>query len=210
MMMQQQQHQQQLMAQPTGYRSNNPFAPGGGGPSMSLIPEAPQLPTPQPQPRVDFFQPPPQQQAQQQQQPERTFNVKTKDTNPELAALWANREGGLDTFGNVGSLRQSLPAASYTMMIHTDETRESTLQVSRSERVSTRVIDRRYNRVSGVGLGIRTRLRVNSRGRDNRDSKEGRVGSNLSSRSSLDVREMGIVVDCRLLLYRGFPAFGLV
>jgi hypothetical protein len=108
MMMQQ---QQQLMAQPTGYRSNNPFAPGGGGPSMSLIPESSPMPapTPQAQPQIDFFQPAPQPAPQQQPERQGGFAVKTKDTNPELAALWANREGGLDTFGNVGSLRQSRP-----------------------------------------------------------------------------------------------------
>lgn len=105
------QQQQQLMAQPTGYRSNNPFAPGGGGPSMSLIPESSPMPapTPQAQPQIDFFQPAPQPQPPQQPERQGGFAVKTKDTNPELAALWANREGGLDTFGNVGSLRQSRP-----------------------------------------------------------------------------------------------------
>ena len=70
------------------------------------------MPTPQPQQpqqpqQQPFFDPTPVEQPVQKQQ-QQGFAVKTKDTNPELAALWANREGGLDTFGNVGSLRGCL------------------------------------------------------------------------------------------------------
>jgi hypothetical protein len=76
---------------------------------MSFIPD---VPTPQPQPTpapasapapTSFFDPTPIDPIPVQ----RNLAVKTKDTNPELAALWANREGGLDTFGNTGTLRES-------------------------------------------------------------------------------------------------------
>lgn len=118
MQMQQQQAQmQQLQAQPTGYRSNNPFAPGGasdagqsllganntgmmnmsntGGNNSNngMMAGSGGANTPIGAGNNDLSQQP------------GSFSVKTKDTNPELAALFANREGGLDTFGNVGSLR---------------------------------------------------------------------------------------------------------
>ena len=198
MMMQQQQQQQQLMAQPTGYRSNNPFAPGGGGgPSMSLIPEPspmPQVPTPQPQAQPqqqDFFQQQPAPPPPSQQQ-ERQFAVKTKDTNPELAALWANREGGLDTFGNTGSLRES-SARGRLASCFESRARAGPADVWCPCRYvhpsqvfpwvagSMRVINGPSSRVSGVGLGIRTRLRVNSS--SSSSSNEG-VGSNLFSKYS--------------------------
>lgn len=187
MMMQQ---QQQLMARPTGYRSNNPFAPGGGGPSMSLIPESSPMPapTPQAQPQIDFFQPAPQPAPHPaaQQQPERQggFAVKTKDTNPELAALWANREGGLDTFGNVGSLRQSRPVRLYcfsTLALTILHTRAS-LQVSRWGASFTRATGRQSSRVWEVGSGIRIRLPGSSSSSYNSKGSN-RVRNSHSSRS---------------------------
>jgi hypothetical protein len=181
MMMQQ---QQQLMAQPTGYRSNNPFAPGGGGPSMSLIPESSPMPapTPQAQPQIDFFQPAPQPAPQQQPERQGGFAVKTKDTNPELAALWANREGGLDTFGNVGSLRQSRPVRLYcfsTLALTILHIRAS-LQVFRWEASSTRATGRQSSRVLGVGSGTRIRLRGSS---SNSSKGSNRVRNSHSFRS---------------------------
>jgi hypothetical protein len=181
MMMQQ---QQQLMAQPTGYRSNNPFAPGGGGPSMSLIPESSPMPapTPQAQPQIDFFQPAPQPAPQQQPERQGGFAVKTKDTNPELAALWANREGGLDTFGNVGSLRQSRPVRLYcfsTLALTILHIRAS-LQVFRWEASSTRATGRPFSRVWEVGSGTRIRL-PGSSSSSNNNSKGNNRGRNSHS-----------------------------
>jgi epsin len=122
---QQQQQQQALMAQPTGYRSNNPFAPSssflspqnnpGANGTGSLFGSSPQqessfLPVPsitqqQPEPMPQLQEAPPQ---QQQQQAPKTFGVAKKDDGQHagLAALMAKgREDGLDTFGNIGNLR---------------------------------------------------------------------------------------------------------
>ncbi|KIK63914.1 hypothetical protein GYMLUDRAFT_423221 [Collybiopsis luxurians FD-317 M1] len=122
---QQQQHlnlfaqQQPLMAQPTGFGSNNPFARSVSSPTnQSAIQNNPpqfnlqgtyenhlsdnhqnlsnppsafsQSPSPGPGP----------------QQGGRQFAVKTRaDENQQLASLFADREGGQDTFGNIGQLR---------------------------------------------------------------------------------------------------------
>lgn len=114
------QQQQSLLAQPTGYGSNNPFAPGGGGLS------AQQTSTPQPAtssflpvPVVSQQAPSPQPQQQQQQrpiEPQQTAKPAFQAPPPKddgehsgLAALLARgREDGLDTFGNVGALRECL------------------------------------------------------------------------------------------------------
>lgn len=116
---QQQQQQQALMAQPTGYRSNNPFAPstsflGANNPgsfqpspqqaSSSFIP-VPSMPTMQPQQPQQQPSPQPEPQRQQQQRP-----VKDDGQHAGLANLLARgREDGMDTFGNTGNLRESLP-----------------------------------------------------------------------------------------------------
>ena len=124
----QQQQQQALMAQPTGYRSNNPFAPSSsflspqnnpgasnsnGGSLFGSSPGQQEsfLPVPT---VVQQQQPEPQQQQQPQQpqqppQPAKTFAPKKDDgQHAGLAALMARgREDGLDTFGNVGNLRTS-------------------------------------------------------------------------------------------------------
>lgn len=129
LLQQQQQQQQQaaLMAQPTGYRSNNPFAPA----SQSIIPSG-------------GFSMPQQQQQQQQVQPQATgfLNIPSVSTpqfeqpapssspspspfrpsgpstpkrddgkHAHLASLLANNEGGMDTFGNVGNLRVPVGSA---------------------------------------------------------------------------------------------------
>ncbi|KAL7411757.1 hypothetical protein BDY24DRAFT_394736 [Mrakia frigida] len=101
-----QQQQQRLVAQPTGYGSNNPFAMGFQ-PQQQQQPQQQYLPpSPAPQPvSTPIFQNPPPQQAPpspaRQQRP-----TKSDGENARLAALLANgREDGLDTFGNIGSLR---------------------------------------------------------------------------------------------------------
>ncbi|KAI9637451.1 uncharacterized protein MKK02DRAFT_32293 [Dioszegia hungarica] len=113
---QQQQQQQALMAQPTGYRSNNPFAPstsflGANNPGSSFTPQpqqasssflpVPSMPTPQPEPQ--------QQPQQQQQQAKPAFQAPARKDDGQHAGL-ANllargREDGMDTFGNTGNLR---------------------------------------------------------------------------------------------------------
>ncbi|WWD02611.1 hypothetical protein V865_000651 [Kwoniella europaea PYCC6329] len=113
----QQQHTS-LFPQPTGYGSNNPFAPGGGMQSQQSYSPAPQ------QQQQSSFLPVPVVSQQQQQSPQTTQQPlepqptakPTPWTAPApkrddgehsgLAALLAKgREDGLDTFGNVGNLR---------------------------------------------------------------------------------------------------------
>jgi len=114
---QQQQQQQAMQAQPTGYGSNNPFAPVGG---TSLLGNQPQQQTP-PQPSSSFLpvpvmstgntqtqnRPPspakPAMPAFQAQPPR-----KADTQHGELAGFLARgREDGMDTFGNLGNLRTS-------------------------------------------------------------------------------------------------------
>jgi epsin len=115
--MQQQQalmQQQALQSQPTGYRSNNPFAPMQAQHTAmpSFLP-----PTQQPTPQVEQQQPsflsaPTTSSTTIQQQPSpqpQAFSpVKKKEDgeHAHLANLLANRDGGMDTFGNVGNLRE--------------------------------------------------------------------------------------------------------
>ncbi|KAG7086012.1 hypothetical protein E1B28_003534 [Marasmius oreades] len=134
MMMQQQQQQQQqfqqqqslfpqtqsLMAQPTGFGNNNPFARNT---SPGPISQQNTQPIFNIQGTYDsgnhqqtqdlstsssaFRTPSPNTQGQQQQgQANRPLVVKTKQNeNQELANLFAERDGGQDTFGNVGLTR---------------------------------------------------------------------------------------------------------
>ncbi|ORX38485.1 hypothetical protein BD324DRAFT_577472 [Kockovaella imperatae] len=109
-----QQQQQSLFAQPTGYGSNNPFAPGVqqhsspqqqsqsfSPPRSSFlpVPTVTQSPSPTPQPQAQL----------QPQSPPKTFNP-PKPANDGQHAHLANllargREDGMDTFGNVGNLQ---------------------------------------------------------------------------------------------------------
>lgn len=102
------QQQQHIMAQPTGYGSNNPFAPGG---SQNL--QQQQQPSPQasssflPVPNVSFPQPPQQEiEPQQTAKPLQPAAKKEDGQHAGLADLLARgREDGMDTFGNTGNLR---------------------------------------------------------------------------------------------------------
>ncbi|KAF5352903.1 hypothetical protein D9758_007886 [Tetrapyrgos nigripes] len=134
MMLQQQQQQQQqlqqqqmflaqqqpIMAQPTGFGSNNPFAlqtqsPSSPPPSNSLQPPSFNLQGTYANNPTDnlsnlsnnsSFSQSPSPGPSQGQQPGRLVQVRTRDNeNKELANLFADREGGQDTFGNVGMLR---------------------------------------------------------------------------------------------------------
>jgi epsin len=114
MLLQQQQQQQAMMAQPTGYRSNNPFAPstsflGGNNPGSTFgnspqqasssflpVPAMPQAPPQQASPQK--AEQPPQQQARP---------ARDDGQHAGLANLLARgREDGMDTFGNTGNLRK--------------------------------------------------------------------------------------------------------
>ncbi|KZT03033.1 ENTH-domain-containing protein [Laetiporus sulphureus 93-53] len=121
--MQQQQQQQMLMAQPTGFGSNNPFAPstspavsvttsslGQYSHSMSASP-APQSSSPVFNLQGTYANtpssaspPPPSHSAPPRSQ---TAQGKTRadEQHAHLADLFANREDGIDTFGNFGQLR---------------------------------------------------------------------------------------------------------
>ena len=112
---QQMQQQQALMSQPTGYRSNNPFAPstsllGSNNPGTGFG-----TPTPQasssfiPVPTVQPQQPEPQQQqAPKPFQPPAPKPARDDGQHAGLANLLARgREDGMDTFGNTGNLRMS-------------------------------------------------------------------------------------------------------
>lgn len=115
--MQLQQQQQQMMmqqqalqAQPTGFRSNNPFAPMAA--QHTAMPSMFQQ---QQQQQPEPFIPAPVSQPQQQPEPPKpapqpTYQAPPKKDDGEharLAALLANRDGGMDTFGNVGNMRES-------------------------------------------------------------------------------------------------------
>ncbi|KAJ9123190.1 hypothetical protein QFC22_001383 [Naganishia vaughanmartiniae] len=101
-MMQQQQQQQALMAQPTGYRSNNPFAP-----MVAQHTAMPAMPSPQiqPQPTPQPALPPQPTYTQPVEQPKPAAQPKDDGKYSNLAQLLANRDGGIDTFGNVGNMR---------------------------------------------------------------------------------------------------------
>lgn len=129
---QQQQQQQALMAQPTGYRSNNPFAPSssflspqnnpGSSNASGLFGSSPNQQTQSsflPVPNVSL-QSPPSQPTSPMEQPtsngaeSRPFGgnasprpAKDDGQHAGLAGLLARgREDGLDTFGNMGNLRK--------------------------------------------------------------------------------------------------------
>ena len=106
--------QQPLMPQPTGFGSNNPFAPSLAV-STSSLPPAAQTASP-----ISFnlqgtygptsasTSPPPQSLSAPPGGRTNTMpSVKTRtdDEHSKLANLLANREDGIDTFGNWGNLR---------------------------------------------------------------------------------------------------------
>ncbi|KAI0919817.1 hypothetical protein AcV5_001785 [Taiwanofungus camphoratus] len=128
---QQQQQQQQflnpspgLMAQPTGFGSNNPFAPSPSGQPFSLstsaLPSLSQSSTssPAPQSAGPSFNlqgtyangngpsPPPPSQSAPPRQGSAQVKTRADEQHSHLANLFANRtEDGIDTFGNFGQLR---------------------------------------------------------------------------------------------------------
>ncbi|KAH9923803.1 hypothetical protein B0H21DRAFT_826817 [Amylocystis lapponica] len=126
MQYQQQQQQQQmlsspqgLMAQPTGFGSNNPFAPASASP-LSLSTSSLPTSSPAPQSAGPSFNlqgtyangtsasPPPQQHSPAPPASRQgTVQVKTRtdQEHAHLASLFANRDDGTDTFGNFGQLR---------------------------------------------------------------------------------------------------------
>lgn len=131
MQQQQQQQQQQLQnqslfapsqpltAQPTGFGSNNPFAPSPAPSGFNPSPRPTQQQGPSPSfnlpgtyethspSRVSSLSSSPA--PTQNQNQNRPIQVKTKkelgENEAHLAALFANRDDGQDTFGNIGSLR---------------------------------------------------------------------------------------------------------
>lgn len=120
--MMQQQQQQSLMPQQTGYGSNNPFAPSAGGQSLlgSINNGSQQQQQPSPQPSSSFLPVPsvsmdrpisPPQPAPAPAKPAFVPSpTKNDGQHSQLAGLLARgREDGLDTFGNMGNLRE-LPA----------------------------------------------------------------------------------------------------
>ncbi|ORY35534.1 hypothetical protein BCR39DRAFT_510486 [Naematelia encephala] len=100
--------QQSLLSQPTGYGSNNPFAPAGQT-QHSQQQIQPQQTSFLPVPVISSPQPPPQQPKPVDPQPTaRPAFQPPKDDgqHSQLASLLARgREDGMDTFGNVGNLR---------------------------------------------------------------------------------------------------------
>ncbi|KAJ1303907.1 hypothetical protein OPQ81_008319 [Rhizoctonia solani] len=109
----QQQMQSPLMAQPTGYGSNNPFAMMGG---MGGAPQSPPVSAPAPSmsPFPSASSPSIAQQSSPSPQPSLTQSNTMANSrrtpandgaNSHLANLIANREDGMDTFGNIGQLR---------------------------------------------------------------------------------------------------------
>ncbi|KAI0667463.1 hypothetical protein C8Q78DRAFT_1196450 [Trametes maxima] len=130
-MQQQQQQQQQflmpqqqpLVPQATGFGSNNPFAPAMSLSTSSLPSNGPQAASPvsfnlqgtygqQPQttqspPPVSHSAPP----SRQATMP--AVKTRADDEHAKLASLFANREDGVDTFGNFGALRYGQQAGKF-------------------------------------------------------------------------------------------------
>ncbi|TDL23368.1 ENTH-domain-containing protein [Rickenella mellea] len=111
MFQQQQAQQQQIPIQPTGFGSNNPFALTNPAQSPSSSVSSPlssfSLPStfsssPSPAPPISSSNSSSSYQQQQQQQQRPT---KSDAEHAHLANLFANREDGLDSFGNIGNLR---------------------------------------------------------------------------------------------------------
>lgn len=117
----QHQAQQPLFAQPTGFGSNNPFAPsvssapasstpvnGSNGPVFNLqgtfanssSPSYASTPSPAPPPSSASFRTG----GSSASDPSRGA-ARTDQEHSHLANLLANRDDGLDTFGNIGALR---------------------------------------------------------------------------------------------------------
>lgn len=134
--MMQQQQQQSLMPQQTGYGSNNPFAPSAGQQSLlgSINNGSQQQQQPSPQPSSSFLPVPsvsmdrpisPAQTPQAQAvQPKPAFvpsPAKNDGQHSQLAGLLARgREDGLDTFGNMGNLREYFPVPHASWLLLTD------------------------------------------------------------------------------------------
>jgi epsin len=99
-----------LTAQPTGFGSKNPFALS----PASAVSPAPQLFTPAP----SLSQAPsPSRSAPPTTSAVPTVKVSNDPENEALAALFANREGGTDTFGNIGNLRCALDFTSCLVIL---------------------------------------------------------------------------------------------
>lgn len=105
-LMAQQQMQSPIMAQPTGYGSNNPFAMMGGQQQLSPV-SAPvtspmlsisERPAASPAPSINSL-------TQQNTTANSRRTPANDGANSHLAQLIANREDGQDTFGNIGALR---------------------------------------------------------------------------------------------------------
>ncbi|TCD71090.1 hypothetical protein EIP91_000182 [Steccherinum ochraceum] len=105
--------QQPMLTQPTGYGSNNPFA----APDVPMTPSnftSYSSPSPRPQasaplsyttPGTSFSPPPPQpRSAPPAPGPQRQL-TRIDQQHTHLADLFANREDGIDSFGNFGQLR---------------------------------------------------------------------------------------------------------
>ncbi|KIM44017.1 hypothetical protein M413DRAFT_68137 [Hebeloma cylindrosporum] len=119
--------QQPLFAQPTGFGNNNPFAPASPS-SLSPPPNPAQRNSPafNLQGTYDSHStshlsslsssPQPPSQPSSRNQSQRPIAVKTRDDNEALASLFENREGGQDTFGNVGALRYGYTDAGKTLV----------------------------------------------------------------------------------------------
>lgn len=104
----QQQMQSPIMAQPTGYGSNNPFAMMGGAPQSPPVqaPAASMSPFPSTSSPSIAQQPSPSPSLTQSSMLANARRTPADDgANSHLANLIANREDGMDTFGNVGQLR---------------------------------------------------------------------------------------------------------
>ncbi|OSC97001.1 ENTH-domain-containing protein [Trametes coccinea BRFM310] len=116
--------QQPIMPQATGFGSNNPFAPAMSLSTSSLPSQTgPQTASPvsfnlqgtysqQPQ---SSQSPPPMSQSAPPGRQNTVPAVKTRadDEHAKLASLFANREDGVDTFGNFGALRYGQAAGKF-------------------------------------------------------------------------------------------------
>lgn len=124
---QQMQPQQQLQPQPTGFGSNNPFAPASPAPPMPSFSSQPSNASPAPSSAPSFnlqgtyanssapsfTSPSPSTSSPAPRPPSGASNTPSIGRQPnradqehaKLAGLFENREGGQDTFGNIGQLR---------------------------------------------------------------------------------------------------------
>lgn len=130
MMQMMQQQQQPIMAQPTGFGSNNPFAPASSPPppmpSFNSSPSTSSGPSFNLQGTYESSPAPPSFSTSSTSSPAPSSNqgslngpprkTRADEEHAHLANLFANRDDGQDTFGNIGQMRYVLASVIMTAL----------------------------------------------------------------------------------------------